>query len=419
MTTPSVPREGVEAPTIEKEYKFLLPNHPGFLAGCVPTRYEQTYISIEGENSSFLAIKAQFPDIFDSLPEGPKDIHEARVRKKVKGDGSVAYVLTLKGKGMEDRFEVERDIDEAFYSELISDSSVGNTINKSRYKFPLSIGEGLVTEVDVYGEGLEGLFTAEVEQSAEEGARVFSRDEVQDAIRMQFAGQTEVIDVTDDKRFKNKNLAAVDVEKEKVRAMIDEIRDGVEERVLEAAPLIRYGMAAERVIRLTDHLMDINRVVATIEPGRTPEHDRIKRMELFGDGTVLEYHFAADPEDLTESGEPAVGVKVVFPPENPLVADFSSRLRRGATGAALGSQATITAIYLKNYPATLNTLDFRQDDKITTGAKLSARGETDTGLSASALCDPRLDMHEYDEYKAVILEAVAARIRDEGFAYSA
>ena len=72
------------------------------------------------------------------------------------------------------------------------DRMIGNMIHKLRYNFDLD--EGLVAEIDVFKEQLEGLVLVEVEFKTEEQAVNFTPPS--------FFGK----DLTDDKKYKNKNL---------------------------------------------------------------------------------------------------------------------------------------------------------------------------------------------------------------------
>ena len=115
---------------------------------------------------------------------------EERIRRVVE-DGITTYFFTRKeGKG-EARKETEHTIKQAEFN-ILSNSVVGNWINKVRYKIST---DDLIYELDVYTEKLQGLVVVEVEFKDETQSATFTPPD--------WFGS----EVTEDKRFKNQQLA--------------------------------------------------------------------------------------------------------------------------------------------------------------------------------------------------------------------
>jgi CYTH domain-containing protein len=112
---------------------------------------------------------------------------EIRIRK---ADNN--YYLTEKGEGTLSRTEIETSISKDKYDDL-SKKVISNTISKTRYLIPLT--NDLVAELDIFTGKLQGLATVEVEFRDEASAINFYKPA--------WFGE----DVTEDKNFKNKNLA--------------------------------------------------------------------------------------------------------------------------------------------------------------------------------------------------------------------
>ena len=146
---------------MEIEKKYLLSYLPLDIHEVSRSNIEQHYFMLEGKS-------------------------EARVRLKEKA-GKKSFYLTIKaGEGMT-RTEVELPISEAQYDELAS--TTGRSVIKTR----IVTEEGF--EVDLYHGHLEGLATVEKEFQTEEEANSFTPPD--------WFGR----DVTNDSRYKNKNLA--------------------------------------------------------------------------------------------------------------------------------------------------------------------------------------------------------------------
>lgn len=137
----------------------------------------------------------EIPDLahypFDEIEQGYISFEpEIRIRKK----GSKCY-LTEKGEGTKIRPEVNLEISQEIY-EVLSHLVQGRMIQKTRYKIPIQ--DHLIAEFDLYHDELEGLMVVETEFSSEEQSQNF--------IPPVWFGE----DITEDKRYKNKNLAKVD-----------------------------------------------------------------------------------------------------------------------------------------------------------------------------------------------------------------
>lgn len=144
---------------VEIERKYLVKEIPN-LEGAISENIEQGYIHFEPET---------------------------RIRKK--GD---LYLITQKGNGNLARKELEGPIDFAVYH-ILSSLIQGNVIKKERLCVPLSSGH--IAELDIYEGELSGLMTVEVEFSCMEDVKTFEAPF--------WFGE----EVTEDSRYKNKNLA--------------------------------------------------------------------------------------------------------------------------------------------------------------------------------------------------------------------
>jgi adenylate cyclase len=148
---------------MEIERKFLIASPPPHLDHFPCSRIEQAYVAID--------------------PAGT----EVRIRKR-----SGATTLTIKGGRGRSRAEEEIELDPARFARLW-ELAQGRCLEKTRYELPTTGGETI--ELDVYGGGLEGLVTAEVEFASEKAADEF--------LPPPWFG----IEVTDDDAYKNRRLA--------------------------------------------------------------------------------------------------------------------------------------------------------------------------------------------------------------------
>lgn len=132
---------------------------------------------------------AQFYDILQAYISYDPEI---RIRKRNNN-----YFLTQKGDGTLSRPEIETSIDEISFQILLSLVKT-NIIEKQRFMLPLC--DGFIAELDIYHGQLEGLASVEVEFASIEQAERF--------VAPLWFGE----DVTNDKRFKNKNLSKLNTE---------------------------------------------------------------------------------------------------------------------------------------------------------------------------------------------------------------
>ncbi len=148
---------------IEIERKFLVDQVPGELASHPSDEIEQGYLAITG----------------DGL--------EVRIRRY----GRRSY-LTIKSGAGQVRVEEEIEIDERRFGSLwpLTD---GRRIQKRRYLIPAEDGRRI--ELDLYEGPLAGLVTAELEFDSAAAAQAF--------VPPDWFGR----DVTDDPRYKNRQLA--------------------------------------------------------------------------------------------------------------------------------------------------------------------------------------------------------------------
>lgn len=145
---------------IEVERKFLLEEFPEVKMRSV-REFEQSYLSFNPE------------------------VRIRMINKDV-------CLLTVKGEGTISRSEYETQITKKTYDELMK-KIVGRTLKKTRYETELD--GGYIAQIDEYIDFKELKFVVEVEFDSEEAADLF--------IPPEWFGR----EVTDDSRFKNKNLA--------------------------------------------------------------------------------------------------------------------------------------------------------------------------------------------------------------------
>jgi len=146
----------------EIERKFLLETAPEAIAGDPGEAIEQGYLAVQ---------------------EGSREV---RVRRR----GS-RPVLTVKLGAGRSREEVELDLTDSQFDALWP-LTAGMRVHKTRHKVP---HEGLTIEIDVYGDSLDGLVTAEVEFATEDVCERFAPPD--------WLGS----EVTGDQRFANESLA--------------------------------------------------------------------------------------------------------------------------------------------------------------------------------------------------------------------
>ncbi len=113
---------------------------------------------------------------------------------RVRQDGNV-YVLTVKGQGLITREEFELPLTKEQFDRLWQKCDTDSTpINKTRWRIPID-NSGLVAELDIYHEQLDGLATVEVEFECIKSCRQFAP--------LEWFGK----EVTEDSRFSNASLS--------------------------------------------------------------------------------------------------------------------------------------------------------------------------------------------------------------------
>ena len=152
---------------LEIEYKYLVDKIPFDLSGFRKSEIEQVYLSI---------------------PNTPEK-NSYRLRKM---DGKLLYCE--KGEGLLQREETEYEISGEKYDELVK-YVYGFAIGKTRYFIPIQ--DGLIAELDIYHNNLNGLMTVEVEFDEKYDRNKF--------VPPYWFGK----DVTSDKRYKNASLASL------------------------------------------------------------------------------------------------------------------------------------------------------------------------------------------------------------------
>ena len=117
------------------------------------------------------------PDQYDSeeisqayLSTDPVIRVRERCRHTDSGD-QLSYELTVKGRGLMAREEINLVIDQDAYTRLAAKAE-GHAVEKTRYRIPLS--GSLICELDVFKGGLNGLILGEVEFDSEEAAELFT-----------------------------------------------------------------------------------------------------------------------------------------------------------------------------------------------------------------------------------------------------
>jgi len=138
----------------------------------------------------------QYPhkDIVQGYLAITEDGTEVRLRKKGK-----KYFQTVKSGAGKTRFESEVEITEDQFNTLW-EATKGKRVEKTRYEIPHESG---TIELDIYHGDLDGLLSAEMEFSSEKDSNEF--------VTPIWLSE----EVTDDKKYKNQNLALHGVPKRK------------------------------------------------------------------------------------------------------------------------------------------------------------------------------------------------------------
>lgn len=174
----------------EKKYRVFGLNEED-LKNISSRNLEQYYLNIENKKlRDFICY------IFKVKDEELKDMAEARVRV-VNGE---RYLLTVKGDGTGSRMELETEL--TFLGEDIIRDHAVSKISKTRYDYNLP-NSCNVLEIDFYRD--RDLVVAEMEYDPYE-MDGYDVDKLVRGALKPFAPKL-VIDVTEDKNYKNKNLA--------------------------------------------------------------------------------------------------------------------------------------------------------------------------------------------------------------------
>jgi CYTH domain-containing protein len=173
---------------------------PSGSAGAV-LEITQRYCDIT--NPDLFTMLAQLHPVFSEQLIGVK-ISELRWRSSTDLACNQMHTITAKTKGDLSRTEVEKIVT-VKVTEHLEPFFIAKPITKTRVHRGLP---GLIcAEVDLYGEHLNGLITIEVEYDPSKQ----SREEVDTVIRKHFERDgTSLLDVTEDRRYKNANLARIE-----------------------------------------------------------------------------------------------------------------------------------------------------------------------------------------------------------------
>jgi CYTH domain-containing protein len=173
---------------------------PSGSAGAV-LEIAQRYCDIN--NPHLFTMLAQLHPVFSEQLTGLK-ISELRYRSSTDLACRQTHTITAKTKGDLSRTEVETVVT-VRASEDLAPFFIDKTITKTRVHRGLP---GLIcAEVDLYGEHLNGLIVIEAEYDPSKQ----SREEVDAAIRKHFERDgAMLLDVTEDRRYKNANLARIE-----------------------------------------------------------------------------------------------------------------------------------------------------------------------------------------------------------------
>jgi CYTH domain-containing protein len=190
-----------QATKIETELKFRLTNSPDTVPE--PSNIQQTYLDFSMENAKD-CITTAFKEAGESdIVIDWDSITEARTREESTPDGKVVHTVTLKGSGTMQRKEIEVVVHEKVFTALTKAFCQDNSITKLRYRIPLGTSK-LCAELDVYTFFLIDLIVLEVEFDPTE----WSPEAVEALVIATFNNEKEnIVNVTADSRYKNKNLS--------------------------------------------------------------------------------------------------------------------------------------------------------------------------------------------------------------------
>jgi len=128
------------------------------------------------------------------------DVNGTEVRLRQKGN---KYFQTVKTAGQAIRNEWETEITKEQF-EVFWPATIDRRLEKTRYEISY---EGIIVELDIYGGNLKGLITAEIEFDSEGAAKEF------------IAPDWLKEEVTEDDRFRNKNL--INLSPDQLKAILE------------------------------------------------------------------------------------------------------------------------------------------------------------------------------------------------------
>jgi CYTH domain-containing protein len=175
----------------ETELKFKLTKIPDSLKD--PSIIKQFYLKFNNQG-----IKDKVQEYFPGILIEWGNVVELRVRAEVTR-ATKSYSITLKSDGTVDRVEYSSAIAEDGYNYFSKFPYIG-MIMKLRYRLTV-LGTDLTVDVDNYIGGLYGLYLAEIEFDRGK----YTEEQVREVAEEHF-GQ-DIVDVTADSKYKNRNLA--------------------------------------------------------------------------------------------------------------------------------------------------------------------------------------------------------------------
>lgn len=174
---------------METEMKFKLKTLYPEIELCQNYDIEQIYLDFSSHDSK------QKIQCFFKSPIDWEKIKEVRLRDK-----SGSYTLTMKSDGDMTRNEYEVIIKYNAFNMLLNNIPQIGSLKKIRYEYPTKYD--MIIEVDKYTDpkDIKGLLISEIEFDI----NVFSPEQIHD-IAKKYLGD-DIEDVTNDKRYKNRNL---------------------------------------------------------------------------------------------------------------------------------------------------------------------------------------------------------------------
>lgn len=195
---------------IELKFKLKYPLREDYLKTATHYSIEQIYLDKETDELKKSVIH-HFKEEADNV-----NFKEARIRQKTDNSNKeTKYYFTLKTDGTLSRTELEREISMTDYNNLKSLKTIGS-LRKDRYAINISHPNFKIIEYDVYHDKHDGLFIVEVEFDSEEHApdiieymEKWIGHEMTNPLLGSFAvsRQNKGVNITNDKQYKNLNLA--------------------------------------------------------------------------------------------------------------------------------------------------------------------------------------------------------------------